>query len=125
MAVLELHFTLCTGKILNPDNMCVSPREELYASSSGGCFLLFTSGSTGTLKGVLLKNTGVMIYAAAKSLALGLERELVMAPSKFLGDLQLIARLMLKHRIEITICTLSEYLMLTTYALDRLPRCLT
>ncbi|XXG98991.1 hypothetical protein Hte_005324 [Hypoxylon texense] len=114
-----------------------------------GGFLLFTSGSTGTPKGIVLKQGGIMNYAAAKSRKLGLGQvrvlqqsstgfdmsiaqafnafanagTLVIAPSGIRGDPVPIAELMRKESVELTICTPTEYLSLATYAVDTLRCC--
>lgn len=112
-------------------------------------FLLFTSGSTGRPKGVKLTQYGIMNYAAAKKDALGLGQvkvlqqsstgfdmslaqvfnafanagTLVIASQQCRGDPLKVAELMLQESINFTICTPTEYLMLTTYATDSLRFC--
>ncbi|KAI1772910.1 lovastatin nonaketide synthase [Hypoxylon cercidicola] len=119
------------------------------SSPAEGGFLLFTSGSTGTPKGILLKQGGMMNYAAAKSKKLGLGQvrvlqqsstgfdisiaqafnafanggTLIIASSRIRGDPVPIAELIYKESIEMTICTPTEYRWLTSYAVDILRRC--
>ncbi|KAI1387791.1 lovastatin nonaketide synthase [Hypoxylon trugodes] len=119
------------------------------ANATIDSFLLFTSGSTGTPKGIRLSQAGILNYAASKSARLGLERTtvlqqsstgfdmaiaqafnafanagtLVVAPAKARGDPIMIAQLMLRESVELTICTPSEYAMLATYAAEILGQC--
>ncbi|KAH7176829.1 lovastatin nonaketide synthase [Dactylonectria macrodidyma] len=112
-------------------------------------FLLFTSGSTGTPKGIRLCQRGIMNYAASKSTTLGLGQAkvlqqtragfdmaiaqafnafvnggtLIVAPSKARGDPDMISRLMVEEAVELTLCTPSEYTMLSAYAVDNLRKC--
>lgn len=122
--------------------------EHPLATYANGKLLLFTSGSTGTPKGIMLKQSGLMNYAASKSAHLGIGPikilqqssisfdmsvaqafnafanggALVVVPTRLRGDPQAIARLMVEERVELTIATPSEYLMLT-YASDILRQC--
>ena len=126
-----------------------SAQQTLSSFQADESFLLFTSGSTGTPKGIRLSQKGIMNYAASKSKTLGLGQvtvlqqsstgfdmsvaqafnafanagTLVIAPSKIRGDPIAIAQLMLEEKINFTLGTPSEYLMLATYAGDSLRQC--
>lgn len=120
---------------------------ELLANAAGYCevantsepddpaIILYTSGSTFVPKGVLLPQAGYLNYIAAKSAALGVEREvvlqqssisfdmglaqmlhsccnagtLVVVPQHARGDPVAVAKLMRTHRVTFTIATPTEY----------------
>ncbi|OAQ65042.1 hybrid NRPS/PKS enzyme [Pochonia chlamydosporia 170] len=123
------------------------PAATLTGDEDG--FILFTSGTTSTPKGILLSQSGIMNYAASKSELLCLDQvtvlqqtsisfdmaiaqafnafanggTLVIAPSNVRGDPIELAKVMLAGNIQFTLCTPSEYLMLTTFAADILKQC--
>jgi acyl-coenzyme A synthetase/AMP-(fatty) acid ligase/thioester reductase-like protein len=116
------------------------PTQDLPA------FLLYTSGSSGTPKGMWLRQAGFINYLASKSARLSLRREVVlqqsslsfdmsiaqifnalanggtvvMAPQSARGDPVELSRLMLKEKVSFTLATPSEYLMLIRYGQEHL-----
>jgi len=143
-----------TMKTINLSQISPSANKVLPAATpTEDSFLLFTSGTTGTPKGIRLSQTGIMNYAASKSEKLNLGQgqgqvvvlqqsstgfdmsiaqafnafanggTLVVAPSHSRGDPVSIAKLMLREGVELTICTPSEYLMMTSNASEILGQC--
>lgn len=133
-------------------NLDEKPEDTLELSSvviPDESFLLFTSGSTGTPKGISLPQSGIMNYAASKRALLQLGPitvlqqsstgfdmsiaqafnafcnggTLIVVPRKARGDPTIISRLMLEEKIELTLCTPSELLMLAKFANDTLRGC--
>ena len=124
-------------------------QSPLVAFSTDFDILLFTSGTTGNPKGVKLTQKGIMNYAAAKKMKLGLGQikvlqqssigfdmslaqvfnafanagSLVIVPAESRGDPIKISELMLSESIDFTICTPTEYLSLTAYASETLRKC--
>ncbi|KAI8632911.1 lovastatin nonaketide synthase [Xylariaceae sp. FL1651] len=136
--------------ILDLDQVSQAARETVpTAPSFGGGFILFTSGSTGVPKAVVLREEGIMNYASAKNELLALEHprvlqqssigfdmsiaqainaimnggELIIAPASARSDPQDLANLMLSRGVDMTIATPSEYVMLATYARDTISQC--
>jgi aspyridone synthetase (hybrid polyketide synthase/nonribosomal peptide synthetase) len=119
---------------------------EARGLSAAPAFLLYTSGSTGVPKGIVLSQAGFINYLAAKSQTLSLGREvvlqqssfgfdmsiaqvfnalghggtLVIVPSRIRGDPVEIAKLMLIEKVSFTIATPSEYLSLLIYGREYL-----
>ena len=134
---------------LNLDQMPMTTKQQSITAYSREAFLLFTSGSTGTPKGIRLSQNGIMNYAASKSEMLNLGQvkvlqqsstgfdmslaqafnafcnggTLVVAPLKSRGDPVMISELMADEKIELTVCTPSEYLMLAIFGNDNMRRC--
>lgn len=123
-------------------------RVENLAIPNHAAFLLYTSGSTDTPKGILLSHAGFINYLASKTAKLGLGKEvvlqqsslgfdmsiaqifialgkggtLVMVPQSARGDPIEITALILKENLTFTIATPSEYLMLLRYGNDSLEQ---
>jgi amino acid adenylation domain-containing protein len=120
---------------------------KIRAGATTPAFLLYTSGSTGMPKGILLSQAGFINYLAAKRKFLSLGREvvlqqsslgfdmsiaqifnalahggtLVIAPRRIRGDPGEIAKLMLAEKVTFTIATPSEYLLWLRYGKEHIP----
>lgn len=127
-----------------------SPEDVPVSIFEDEAFWLFTSGSTGKPKGIRLLQSGLMNYSAGKQATLSLDARitvlqqssigfdmsiaqivnafanggtLVVVPMRSRGDPIAVASLMAKESVTFTICTPSEYLMLTAHAADILKHC--
>lgn len=123
--------------------------EQAPSEPGSDSHILFTSGSTGAPKGIRLHQRGIMNYAVVSSKRYGLGQTrvlqqtsigfdlsftqiysaftnggmLVVAPFESRGDPDMLSRLILDEKIQLTMCTPSEYSLLLTYAPDRLRQC--
>ena len=141
-------FNISHPSKLRPHNRKVQklPKVQDIAQPTSPAFLLYTSGSTGVPKGILLNQAGSANYMAAKSSELSLKREVVLQQSSFGFDLSVmqtfcalvnggtlvivpqekrgdpveIAKLMLKELVTFTIATPSEYLILIKFGFEHL-----
>ncbi|KAI4210919.1 MAG: hypothetical protein LQ351_006238 [Letrouitia transgressa] len=126
-------------------------KVENRAVPGSPAFLLYTSGSTGVPKGILLSHAGFINYLASKTAKLDLGPEIVLqqsssgfdmsiaqvfialanggtliiAPQGARGDPVEIAKIMLEEKITLTIATPSEYLTLLRYGNESLQQPLT
>jgi acyl transferase domain-containing protein/non-ribosomal peptide synthetase component F/SAM-dependent methyltransferase/NAD(P)-dependent dehydrogenase (short-subunit alcohol dehydrogenase family)/acyl carrier protein len=117
--------------------------ENVSTDDSAPAFLLYSSGSTGVPKGIVLPQRGIVNYLAAKSRRLGLIKTrvvtlqqsstgfdmsiaqtfnglanggtVVMAPRSARGDPVELVKLMRDHEVTFTICTPSECLLWLRY----------
>ena len=122
------------------------PKVQNLAQPTSPAFLLYTSGSTGVPKGILLNQAGFANHMAVKYSELSLNKEVVLQQSSFGFDMSLtqtfcalvkggtlvivpqerrgdpveIAKLMLKELVTFTIATPSEYLILLRFGSESL-----
>lgn len=121
-------------------------QSQMSLQPTTSAFLLYTSGSTGAPKGILLSQASFVNHLAAKTELLSIGREvvlqqsslgfdmsiiqtfcalgnggtLVIAPKEARGDPVELSKVMSKEKVTFTIATPSEYLMMLRYGFEHL-----
>lgn len=142
---LALELTFACGRDVNAVDISQAKKtvEEVknIAQPSTPAFLLYTSGSTGAPKGIVLSQANFVNHLAMKTAKLSIEKEvvlqqsslgfdmsiiqtfcalanggtLVVAPREARGDPVKLSKLLLQEKVTFTIATPSEYLIMLQY----------